>query len=345
MDKSEQPGIVTEQVSASLLPAPVGIAGLGMYVPERVLTNQDLEKMVDTTDEWILTRTGISTRHIAAPGQATSDLALEAAKEALKNADFPADELDLIIVTTVTPDMMFPSTACLLQGALNAPRAAAFDLMVGCTGFIYGMVMASSAIAAGTLNSALVIGAETLSRITDWEDRSTCVLFGDGAAAALLRPTEKGRGLLSFVLGNDATNADKLKIDAGGSRLPTSEETLRRRQHYLVMEGNEIFKFAVKIMEEATLEALSRVGLGVSDIDLLVPHQANVRIIDAASKRLGLPREKMLSNVERYGNTSATSIPLALAEAERENRLHPGDLVVLVSFGAGLSWAAAVLRW
>jgi len=346
MNNNKQPGVIAERLAgASLLPSPVGIAGLGMYVPDRILTNQELEKMVDTTDDWIRTRTGIATRHIAAPEQATSDLALEAARDALQRADFPAEELDLIIVTTVTPDYLFPSTASLLQGALKAPGAAAFDLMVGCTGFIYGTVMASSAIAAGAINSALVVGAETLSRITDWEDRSTCVLFGDGAAAALLRPTEKGRGLLSFVLGNDATGADKLKIEAGGSRRPASEETLRNRQHYLTMEGNEIFKFAVRIMEEATLQSLGLVGLEVSDIDLLVPHQANVRIIDAASKRLGLPREKMLSNVERYGNTSATSIPLAMAEAEKEGRLHPGDLVVMVSFGAGLSWAAAALRW
>jgi 3-oxoacyl-[acyl-carrier-protein] synthase-3 len=324
---------------------PVGIASLGSYVPSRILTNHDLEKMVDTSDEWIRTRTGISERHIAAPEEATSDLAIRAARQALERAAWPAEKVDLIIVATVTPDMFFPSTASLVQGAIGATGAGAFDLQVGCTGFIYGLVMASSVIATGAGEAALVIGAECLSRITDWQDRSTCVLFGDGAAAALLRPTPAGKGLLSFVLGNDASGADRLKISAGGSRLPTSQETLAARQQYLYMEGNEVFKFAVRIMEEASHEALRRAGLSINDVSLLVPHQANIRIIDAAAKRLELPAEKVFSNVDRYGNTSAASIPLALDEATRAGRLKAGDVALCVSFGAGLSWAAAVLRW
>lgn len=331
--------------SACRLTTPVGIASLGAYLPGKVLTNQDLEQMVDTTDEWIRTRTGISERRIAAPDQATSDLAIAAARQALARADWPADKLDLIIVASVTPDMFFPSTASLVQGALGAKRAGAFDLQVGCTGFIYGLVMAASGIAAGAFESVLLISAECLSRITDWQDRSTCVLFGDGAAAALIRPTEADRGLLAFALGNDASGADKLKIVAGGSRKPASEETVRNREHFLIMEGNEVFKFAVRVMEEASLLVLERAGLDISNVDLLVPHQANVRIIDAAAKRLELPPERVLSNVDRYGNTSSASIPLALEEAVQTGRLHAGDVALCVSFGAGLSWAAAVLRW
>jgi 3-oxoacyl-[acyl-carrier-protein] synthase-3 len=327
------------------LTSPVGISSLGAYLPSRVLTNFDLEKMVDTSDEWITTRTGISQRRIAAPDEATSDLAIRAAQQALERASWPADRLDLIIVATVTPDMFFPSTASLVQGTIGAKQAGAFDLQIGCTGFIYGLVMGASAIAAGAFESILVIGAECLSRITDWNDRSTCVLFGDGAAAALLRPTASGRGLLSFVLGNDAGGADKLRINAGGSRMPATEETVHAREHFLKMEGNEVFKFAVRIMEEAALQVLERAGLGISDLSLLIPHQANVRIMDAAARRLGLPPEKVFSNVDRYGNTSAASIPIALDEAVQSGRLKEGDTVVCVSFGAGLSWAAAALRW
>lgn len=355
MDKKEETGaILTKSLTNAraarkgrqgALSAPVGIASLGAYLPSRILTNFDLEKMVDTTDEWITTRTGISQRRIAAPEQATSDLAIAAARQALERASWPAEKLDLIIVATVTPDMFFPSTASLVQSALGASRAGTFDLMVGCTGFIYGLVMAASGIAAGAFESALVIGAECLSRITDWEDRSTCVLFGDGAAAALLRPAPPGRGLLSFVLGNDGAGADRLKIVAGGSRVPTTEETVRARQHFLAMEGNEVFKFAVRVMEEASLQALERAGLQVSDIALLVPHQANIRIMDAAAKRLNLPPERVLSNVDRYGNTSAASIPIALNEAVESGRLKEGDIALCVSFGAGLSWAAVALRW
>jgi len=315
---------------------------LGSYLPEKVLTNADLEKMVDTSDEWIITRTGISERHIAAPEEATSDMAIKAARQALERADFPPEDLDLIVVATVTPDMFFPSTASLLQGALGAKHAGAFDLSVGCTGFIYGLVMASSIISARGAESALLIGAECLSRITDWQDRSTCVLFGDAAGAALLQPTEPGRGLLAFALGNDASGADCLKIPAGGSRLPASQETVEARQHYLYMEGNEVFKFAVQIMEEASLEALRRAGLSIDDVDLLIPHQANIRIIDAATRRLKLSQDQVWRNVDRYGNTSAATIPVALNEAMEAGRIKPGDVILCVSFGAGLSWAAAV---
>jgi 3-oxoacyl-[acyl-carrier-protein] synthase III len=327
------------------LAAPVGIAGLGSYVPEKVLTNFDLEQMVETSDEWIRTRTGISERHIAAPEQATSDLAIRAGREALEKANFPADQVDLIIVATITPDMFFPSTASLVQNALGATRAGAFDLQVGCTGFIYGMVMAASGIAAGAFESVLLIGAECLSRIVDWSDRSTCVLFGDAAAAALLRPVPEGRGILSFVLGNDGSGADRLKVPAGGSRLSASAETVAARQHYLYMEGNEVFKFAVRVMEDSSRQALARAGLEVADVDLLVPHQANIRIIDAAARRLEIAPEHIFSNVSRYGNTSAASIPLALGEAEKAGRLHEGDTVLCTSFGAGLSWGSTVIKW
>jgi 3-oxoacyl-[acyl-carrier-protein] synthase-3 len=324
----------------------VGIVGTGSFLPPRCLTNADLEKMVDTSDEWIRARTGIVERRLADPDTATSDLAVRAARQALENAGVEAAALDLIIVSTVTPDMFFPSTASLVQHQLGAERAGAFDLLVGCTGFVYALSLGAQAIATGANETVLVVGAETLSKVVDWSDRATCVLFGDGAGAVVLRESAEGKGLLSYVLGNNGEGATELlSIPAGGSRRPASEETVRQGLHFLKMEGGEVFKFAVRIMEEASRQALAQAGLRIEDVDLLVPHQANVRIMDAAAKRLGLPRDRVLYNVERYGNTSSASIPIALDEAARGGQLRPGDVVVLVSFGAGLSWASAVLRW
>jgi 3-oxoacyl-[acyl-carrier-protein] synthase-3 len=324
---------------------PVGIIGTGSYAPPRVLTNLDLEKMVDTSDEWIRTRTGIVERRIAEPDVATSDLGLAAARAALESAGMEATDLDLIVVATVTPDMFFPCTAAIVQQALGAHGVPAFDILVGCTGFVYGLAAAGALIASGTYERALVIGAETLSKITDWEDRSSCVLFGDAAGAAALAPVADGHGILSCSLGNDGTNADALRIAAGGSRLPASEDTVAKRLHYLSMNGPEVFKFAVRAITESSEEAVKRAGISMRDIDLFFPHQANLRIIDAAAKRLSIPYDRFVRNLDRYGNTSAASIPLALDEAVREGRVHPGDHLLFSSFGAGLSWGTMVLRW
>ncbi len=310
-----------------------------------MLTNFDLEKMVDTTDEWIRTRTGIRERRIADADTAASDLGMESARRALDAAGMAASDIQLIIVATVTPDTIFPCTASLLQHRLGAPGAAAFDLVVGCTGFVYGLAVAREMIATGVYDHALVVAAETLSKITDWEDRSTCVLFGDASGAAVVGPVEQGRGVLSYALGNDGTNAHALEIPAGGSRLPVTPETLARRQHYLSMNGQEVFKFAVRAMAESSEEAVAKAGLSMKDIDVVVPHQANYRIIEASAKRFDLPYERFITNLDRYGNTSSASIPLALDEAVKEGRIKPGDHVLLSSFGAGLAWGSMVLRW
>ncbi|WP_042230014.1 beta-ketoacyl-ACP synthase III [Paenibacillus popilliae] len=323
----------------------VGIIGTGKYVPERVLTNEDLEKMVDTSDEWIITRTGIKERRIAAEHEATSDLAYHAAQEALKAAGITAEQLDLIIVTTITPDMAFPSTACLLQERLGAKRAAAFDLSAACAGFIYGLANASNFIAMGTYQYALVVGAECLSRITDYTDRNTCILFGDGAGAAVLGPVPEGRGFQSFELGADGSGKNLLKLEGGGSRHPSSHQTVDDKLHYIYMNGREVFKFAVRVMGNAADEALKKAGKTKEDIDLLIPHQANTRIIQAAIERLNLPEEKCVINLPKYANTSAASIPLALAEAVEEGRVREGDTLLLVGFGGGLTWSASVIQW
>ncbi len=323
---------------------PAGIVATGSYTPSRVLTNFDLEKMVDTSDEWIRTRTGIVERRIAEPETATSDLAYHAALAALEEAGMDAGDLDLIIVSTVTPDMLFPCTAAILQQRLGA-QAAAFDVLVGCTGFVYSVAIAGEMIASSAYERIMVLGAETLSKITDWDDRSTCVLFGDAAGAVIVAPVSEGHGILGYSLGNDGTNADALKIPAGGSRIPASQESVARRLHYLTMNGPEVFKFAVRAMADSSEEVVSRAGLKMSDIDLVIPHQANLRIIDAAAKRFNIPQDRFLCNLDRYGNTSAASIPLALDEAVRAARIGSGDLVLLSSFGAGLSWGSLVLRW
>ena len=324
---------------------PAGIVATGSYVPPRVLTNFDLEKMVDTSDEWIRSRTGIEQRRIADPEVPTSALAIRGAEATLARAGLGPEELDLIIVATVTPDMFFPCTASIVQRQLGASRAAAFDLLVGCTGFVYGLAVAREMVATGAFRRVLVMGAETLSKITDWQDRSTCVLFGDAAGAALVAPVPEGRGVLAYSLGNDGENADALLIPAGGSRMPATAETVAERLHYLQMVGGEVFKFAVRAMVDSAVEAVTRAGLTMADIEVVIPHQANVRIIDAAAKRLDIPFDRFVCNLDRYGNTSAASIPLALDEAVREGRVREGDHVLLSSFGAGLSWASMVLRW
>lgn len=322
-----------------------GILGVGRFVPEHVLTNHDLEKMVDTSDEWITTRTGIRERRIAPPGMATSDMAIGAAKAAMDMAGVCAEELDVIIAATVTPDMLFPSTACLVQAALGAWRAAAFDLSAGCSGFVYALSVASQYVAAGAAKRVLVMGAETLSRITDYEDRNTCVLFGDGAGAAVIGAKDGNGGILAFDLGADGGGADLLCVPAGGSRKPTTAETLASRGHFIKMEGKQVFRFAIRVVEESVITVLKKAGADVGDIDLFIPHQANVRIIDYAVEKLGIPREKVFVNLDRYGNTSAASIPIALSEAVEQGRVGPGSLVVMVGFGAGLTWGSCALRW
>ncbi|NGQ93887.1 ketoacyl-ACP synthase III [Brevibacillus sp. SYP-B805] len=323
----------------------VGILATGSYTPEKVLTNADLEKMVETSDEWIVTRTGIRERRISSEEQASSDLAYEAAKKALAKANISADQLDMIIVATVTPDNMFPSTACLLQEKLGATKAAALDVSAACTGFLYGIAVGSQFIANGMYRYVLVIGVETLSKITNYEDRNTCVLFGDGAGAALLGPVADGFGFLAFELGADGSGGPLLSLPAGGSRIPASRESVEQKLHYISMAGSEVFKFAVRVMNTATETVLEKAGLAKEQIDLLVPHQANLRIIDSAIKRFGLSEEKVVVNLDRYGNMSSASIPVALDEALAEGRLKEGDNVVLVGFGGGLTWGATLLRW
>lgn len=323
----------------------VGIIGLGSYAPEKILTNKDLEKIVDTDDEWIVDRTGIRERRIADPGVSTSDLAAKAAEKAIADAGLTADDIELIIVATATADMAFPSTACLVQDKIKASNAAAFDLSAGCSGFVYGLVTGSQFIQAGLYKHVLVIGAETLSRILNWQDRNTCVLFGDGAGAAVLGEVESGFGLLGADLGADGSGGELLKLPAGGSRLPASLDTVSDSLHYVHMNGNEVFKFAIKVMGEAAVKALDNAGLTAHDVDCLIPHQANIRIIQSAAKRLKLPMDKVVVNVDRYGNTSAASIPIALDEAVREGKVKRGDTIVLVGFGAGLTWASAVIKW
>ncbi|HEY3424204.1 MAG TPA: beta-ketoacyl-ACP synthase III [Negativicutes bacterium] len=323
----------------------VGILGIGCYVPEHIVTNQDLEKIVETSDEWIVDRTGIRERRIAGAETATSDLAALAAEKALADANVTADEIELIIVATATPDMSFPSVACLVQDKIQATKAAAFDLVAGCSGFVYALVVGSQFVKAGLYNKILVIGAETLSKILDWNDRNTCVLFGDGAGAAVLGQVADGYGILGVELGADGSGGDFLKLPAGGSRLPANVDTVNDRLHFVHMNGNEVFKFAIKIMGEAAAKALHNAGLSSVDVDWLIPHQANIRIIQSAAKRLKLPMDKVVVNVDKYGNTSAASIPIALDEAVRDGRVKNGDNIVLVGFGAGLTWASCVIKW
>ena len=322
----------------------VGILGLGKYLPEKVLTNADLEKIVDTSDEWITTRTGIKERRIAAKNEATSDLAVHAAKQALKAANLKAAELDLIIVGTVTPDMPFPSTATIVQAKLGAKNAFCFDISAACAGFIYAITVAQQFIARGTCKNALVIGAETLSRITDWEDRNTCVLFGDGAGAAILGES-KGQGVLSAYLGSDGTKTSLLQMPGGGSLNPATAQTVKDRLHYIKMEGSELFKIAVTSMADAALKALKNAGLKCADVNWIIPHQANLRIINAVAKRLGFVNAQVYLNIEKYGNMSSACVAIALCEAAEEGKIKKGDIVLLDAFGGGLVWGALIIKW
>ena len=321
------------------------ISGVGSYVPAKVLTNADLEKMVETTDEWIMTRTGIRERRIAGNNEFTSDLAAHAAQRALQKAGVPASQVDLIIVATITPDMPFPSTACLVQHKIGANRAAAFDLEAACSGFIYGLEIAQQFIMSRTYDTVVVIGAEKLSSIVDWEDRNTCVLFGDGAGAAVLQNRPNTHGLLTAVMGADGAKADLLFMPGGGSRCPASADSVASRLHYLRMEGKETFKNAVQAMQTAAEEALRRCEIDITRISCIIPHQANRRIIEAVGERLGAKPEQLFVNLHKYGNTSAASVAIALDEAVSSGRLHRGDLILLIVFGAGLTWGAAVIEW
>lgn len=322
----------------------IGIVGLGSYVPKKVLTNRDLEGMVETTDEWITTRTGIRERRLAASNESTSTLAFNAAKEALKNAKVKPEDVELIIVATVTPDMQFPATACFVQEMLGARLAACFDVGAACAGFVYALVTAQQLLAGGLYKNALVIGAEKLSAVTDWSDRNTCVLFGDGAGAAVLAPVSSG-GILGSYLGSNGSLTELLMLPAGGSRNPASKTTVAEKMHFIKMRGNEVFKLAVKIMADAACRVLKLCDLGVEDIDCFIPHQANMRILDAVARKMGLPLEKIFFNVAHYGNMSAASTPVALAEAYHSGRIKGGDIVVLDAFGAGLVWGSCVIEW
>ena len=321
------------------------VVGWGKYVPQRVLSNDTLSRMMDTSDEWIRSRTGIRERRIVEDGETTASMAIQAAQQALEVAGFNPAQLDLIVVATATPDYSFPATACLVQDALGATRAAAFDLSAGCSGFVYGLSVAAHLLSAQVYQAALVIGAETLSRITDWTDRNTCVLFGDGAGAVVLQAGENDGGVLATVLGADGSGGDLLRLPAGGSRMPASHQTVAEGLHFIQMKGREVFRFAVRILPTATRQVLEKAGLSLEELDLLIPHQANQRIVEAAARTLDLPSEVVFSNLERYGNTSAASIPIALSEPAEEGCIQPGDLVVCVGFGAGLTWGAAAIRW
>lgn len=321
------------------------IVGWGMYVPSHRRTNAEIATMVDTTDEWISTRTGIKERRIAAADESTATLALRAAERALEVANIPAEELDLVIVASATPEHLFPATACLVQDELGADQAGAFDLSAACSGFIYGVSLAAQSIQTGAIDTALVIGSETLSRFVDWKDRKTCILFGDGAGAVVLTGRDEPGGVLSSTMRADGSGADLLTLPAGGSLYPASLETLAKNQHTLKMSGREVFRFATTVMADATRVVLEKADLTLDDVALIIPHQANHRIIQTATRRLKIEDDKVFVNLDRYGNTSSASVPIALCEAVEQGRVQPGDNLVLVGFGAGLTWAAAAVKW
>lgn len=323
----------------------IKITGSGFYVPDKVMTNFDLEKIVDTSDEWITSRTGIKERRIASEDQATSDLAIEASWKTLKDAGLKVKDIDMIIMTTSTPDTIFPSTACWIQKGLGADHIPAFDVSAGCTGFLYGMIVAEGLILNGTAKRILLIGGEMLTRVSDYKNRNTCVLFGDGAGAVILEESDDESGMLSSYWKADGKLGDLLYQPAGGTRIPPSIEALEKGLHYLTMKGNEVFKHAVKCMGEAALEALKSAGLKREAIDHFIPHQANIRIIDATGRRLKVPKEKVYSNIERYGNVSVASIPICLHELKEDGKLKKGNIIVMDAFGAGFTWAAVVYRW
>ena len=322
----------------------VSITGIGSYAPQRVMKNDELAQIVDTSDEWIVERTGIRERRVAGPEEALSDLARPAAEAALGQAGLQASSVDLIIVATVTPDMLFPSTGAILADQLGAKDAAAYDLSAGCTGFVYALVQAHGMVASGLVEHALVVGGDVLSKVVDWEDRSTCVLFGDGAGAVVIERVPDG-GFLGFELGADGSGGPELYMPAGGSRAPATAETVAARQHYAKMNGREVFKFATRVLVDSAEKVLDECGVPVEEIDVYVPHQANVRIIDHARKKLGIPEERTVVNVDRYGNTSSGSIPLALGDAESDGRLKEGEMVLMTGMGAGLTWGSALIEW
>jgi 3-oxoacyl-[acyl-carrier-protein] synthase-3 len=323
----------------------VVIVGTGSGLPEKILSNKDLEKMVDTSDEWILTRTGIKERRIAADQETVSDMALTASQAALEMAGLSPLDIDVIIVATVTPDRMLPSSSCTLQEKLGATNAAAFDLNAACTGFLYALSVGASMVVAGTANTVLTIGAETLSKIVDYEDRSTCILFGDGAGAVILRPCEAGKGIHAVEIRSDGTQGELLEIPAGGSLHPTSHETVDQKGHFIKMKGNELFKFAVRSMESITRQTLEASNLTADDLAVLIPHQANYRIIRATAERLGVPMDRVVVNIENYGNTSAASVPISLDQSVRSGQLKQGDQFGMVAFGGGVTWGAAISEW
>jgi 3-oxoacyl-[acyl-carrier-protein] synthase-3 len=322
----------------------ISITGIGAYAPDRVLTNDDLAQMMDTSDEWIVERTGIRERRIAAEDQALSDLALPAATQALEQAGLDPATVDLVIVATVTPDMAFPSSAAIIADELGAPDAAAYDLSAGCTGFMYAVAQGYGMLAGGLARRALVVGGDVLSRILDWSDRRTAVLFGDGAGAVVLDRVSEG-GFLGFELGADGSGGMQLYVPAGGSRTPASAETVAERKHFVQMNGREVFRFATRVLVTSAEKVLDECGCTVDDVDVYIPHQANVRIIDHAADKLGIPKEKIVVNVERYGNTSSGSIPLALADAQADGRLQDGALVLMTGMGAGLTWGSGLIEW
>ena len=325
---------------------PVVISGTGCYLPARVLTNAELEKMVDTTDEWIVTRTGIRERHIAAEGEATSHMSAQAAKLAIERAGISPLDIEMIIVATVTPDMIFPNTACLVQDIIGAKNAFCYDLEAACSGFLYALKMARDSIVAGSVKTVLVIGGEKLSCVTDWQDRATCVLFGDGAGAAVVQAGDgPGRGIMSSVMGSDGALAQLLMIPSGGSRSPTSAATIEQRAHYMKMEGREVFKHAVRCMSDACGKALQRCGMTKEDVSLVIPHQANMRIISAIADRIEIGMDRFYVNLEKVGNMSSASVPVALDEVVRAGRVKKGDILLLVAFGGGFTWGATVVEW
>ena len=331
------PGDVVKRVAT--------IAGTGSYLPERVLTNEDLAKMVDTSDEWIRTRTGMRERHIARDGETTSEMAAIAARRALENAGIAAADVELIIVGTVTPDMVFPSTACFVQRHIGARKAFCFDLEAACSGFLYSMETARMYIETGAVNTALVIGAEKLSTVTDWKDRATCVLFGDGAGAVVLKATQAGRGIISSVMGSDGTLTELLNIPGGGSLHPVSQQTIEQRMHFIKMNGKEVFKHAVRCMCDAAQQVIDKCGCTIEDVKCIIPHQANMRIIQAIADRLGTTLERFHLNIESVGNLSSASVPVALDEAARSGRLRSGDLLLFIAFGGGFTWGATLMEW
>lgn len=327
------------------MPDYAAITGWGMAVPERRLTNADLERMVETSDEWITTRTGIRERRIVGPGESTSTLATAAARRALDSAGLAARQIDLIVLATCTPDRPFPATACTVQANLGIPHAAAFDLAAACSGFVYGLNVATSMVRSGAARNVLFIAADVFTHYINWNDRNTCVLFGDGAGAVVLQPSDQPLGLLSCVMGADGESEDLMAVDAGGTRLPATPELLEQGRQFVYMNGREIFKLAVRGMGDSSVQALAEANVAGDQVDLVIPHQANLRIIEATAKRLNTPMERVMVNIDRYGNTSAATIPIALVEAADAGRLPDGANVLLTAFGGGLTWASAVVRW